>query len=363
MLFDSAEIQALRLCAWCKNLPVGSCRNIPADILNTLAQLRLMRLSRNQLAYRCTPEGFTVLQAAQLPCQPDKDYRSSGDKLQRRLQTAEITSFFWRYGADVFAEAPPAETQENIFLPAFVLRRQQHANILGGAKLTGFYYTKDSVFIPYFIEAGNNGIFPEVEQRTFRANMFLQGRKPHVLYTGNEDLGTLIDIVSYKKERSAKATTAYYRDAMEQFNCPVAIVPMNTDGMRQLRILSVPDYRQGLMRNILGKNYLPPASPYADGKTQTEDFIIGIDCNISRFEQAMQSSRPTNIFVLPFQAEAVQDLVAGSHVNCYVLNMEQTEQFLGVSHALPAIDRTPFQTEKGGYVDVPYLGEIKKAGR
>lgn len=362
MLFESAEIQALHLCAWCKNLP-SSCRNIPADILDTLVQLKLIRLSRNQLAYRCTPEGFAVLQAAQLPCQPDKDYRSSGDKLQRRLQTAEITSFFWQYGADVFAEAPPAEMQENVFVPAFVLRRQQHANILGGAKLTGFYYTKDSVFIPYFIEADNNGIFPEVEQRTFRVDMFLQGRKPHVLYTGDGDLRRLINAVSYKKERSVKATTAYYKDAMEQFNCPVAIVPMNTDGMHQLRILSAPDYRQRLIQNILGKNYIPPASPHSDGRTQTEDFIIGIDCNISRFEHAMQSRRPTNIFVLPFQAEAVQDMVAGSRVNCYVLNMEQTEQFLGLPHALPAIDRTPYQTEKGGSVDVPTLRKTKKAGR
>ena len=331
--------------------------------METLARLKLIRLSRNQRAYRCTPEGFALLQAAQLPCQPDKDYRSSGDKLQRRLQTAEITSFFWRYGADVFAEDLPAEKQENIFLPAFALRRQQHANILGGAKLTGFYYTNKTVFIPYFINADNNGIFPEVEQRTFRADMLLQGRKPHILYTGDGDLGRLVETVLYKKERSPKATTAYYKDAMEQFSCPVSIVPMTVDGMRQLRILSVPDYRQRLMKNILGKNYLPPTSSYADGKTQAADFIIGIDCNISRFEYVMRSQRPINIFVLPFQAEAVQELVAGSKVSCYVLNIEQTEQFLGLPQELPVIDRTPYRTEKGGYVDVPFIRKNKEAGR
>lgn len=363
MLFEQAEIQVLHLCAWCKNLPVSSCRNIPADILDTLAQLKLIRLSRNGLSYRCTPDGFAFLQAAQIPCRQDKDYRSSGDKLQRRLQTAEVASFFWRYGADVFAQNPPSETRENIFLPAFALRRQQHANILGGAKLTGFYYTGESVFIPYFIDADNNGIFPEVEQRTFRADMFLQGRKPHILYTGDGDLCRLVDTVSYKKERSSKATTAYYIDAMEKFHCPVAIVPMTEDGMRQLRILLVPDYRQRLIKNILGKNYLAPASPHTDGRNQTEDFIIGIDCNISRFNHAMRSKRRTNIFILPFQAEAVQELVAGSKVSCYVLNIEQTEQFLGLPQELPVIDRTPYRTEKGGYVDVPFIRKNKKAGR
>ena len=251
MYFDRAEIEVLRLCAWCKDLPADGCRNIPADILDSLLNLKLIRLSRNRLGYRCTPEGFVVLQSAEMDYPQDKTYRSDSIKLQRRFQTAEITSFFWRYGADVFAESPPAEKQANIFLPSFALRRQQHANILGGAKLAGFYYTKDTVFIPYYVEADNNGIFPEVEQRTFRADIFLQGRKPHILYTGDGELSKLIQTVSYKKERPKKATTSYFKDAMGQFNCPVAIVPMNWDGMWQSRILAVPGYRQKLIKKIL----------------------------------------------------------------------------------------------------------------
>ena len=363
MYFDRAEIGVLRLCAWCKDLPAGGCRNITVDVLETLVQFKLIRLSRNQLSYRCTPEGLDLLCSAEMEYQQDKTYRTDSGALLRRFRTAEITSFFWRYGADVFAEAPPAEKESNIFLPSFALRRKQHANILGGAKLTGFYYTQNTVFIPYFVEEDSNGIFPEVEQRTFRADMLLCGRKPHILYTGEGELRTLIETVLYKKERSSKVTTTYYKDAIGQFDCPVAIVPMDTDGMRQLRLLSVPDYRQRLIKNILRENYLPPTSSQSDGRTKSENFIIGFDCNILRFENAVRSKKPTNIFVLPSQSAFVQSLVEGTNAKCFVIEFKDAEQFFGLPHELPTIDRTPFQTGKGSYINVPPLGKSKKTGR
>lgn len=363
LYFSRAEIGVLRLCAWCKDLPANGCRNIPAEILDSLVQFKLIRLSRNQLSYRCTPKGIAHLQGAEMNYEPDKTYRTDRDTLLRRFQIAEIMAFFWRYGVDVFAETPPAEKQTNIFLPSFALRRNHHANFLGGAKLTGFLYAQDKVFVPYFIEQDNNGLFPEIEQRNFRADMLLCGRRPHILYTGEGNLKKLIETVSIRKDRSKSAKTTYYKDAMSQFNCPVAIIPMDEDGMRQLRILSVPDYQQRLMKNLLGEKYLPPVSPMFDGRTKSENFIIGFDCNILRFENAVRSQKPTNIFVLPSQNAFVQKLVDGTNAKCFVIEFEDAENFYGLPHTLPDIDRTPFQTGKGSYVDVPPLGKTKKTGR
>ena len=363
MHFDKAEIEVLRLCAWCKNIPANGCRNIPAEILESLVHYELIRLSKNGLAYRCTPEGFAILQGAEIPYLMDKDYRSSGRKLERRLQMAEITSFFWRFGADVFAEAPPAEKQVNSFLPAFVLRRQQHADILGGSKMAGFYYANNTLFVSYFLSPSCGGIYPDAEQRIFRSDLILQGKVPHVIYTGDGNLTDLIKTVLNEKTLSHKATTTYYKDAMDQFNCPVAIVPMDEGGMRQLRILSIPDYRQRLMKNLLGEDYLPPTSSLFDGRTKSENFIIGFDCNILRFENAVKSKKPTGIFVLPSQEDYVAELVDGTNAKCFVIKFEDAEKYFGLPHELPAIDRTTFQTGKGGYVDVPLLGKNKKAGR
>lgn len=164
------------------------------------------------------------------------------------MQMAEITSFLWRLGVNVFQNTPPTDQAENVFLPSFALRRNKHVNILGGTRLAGFYYAKNTVFIPYFITEDNNGVYPEVEQRTFRSEMLSCGKRPHIIYTGNGELQEIINTVSLKKERSAKSTSIYYKDAMDRFACPVAIVPLTEDGMRQLKILSVPDYRQRLVK-------------------------------------------------------------------------------------------------------------------
>lgn len=363
MKFEKTEIEVLALCAWCRDLPVNGCRNIPAKIIDDLLELRLIRQSKNGLGYRCTPKAYELLHRAGMEFTQDKCYRTNADALARRMQTAEITSFFWRYGADVFGSNPPAKNDSNIFLPSFALRRQKHANILGGTKLTGFYYEDDTVFIPYFIAEDNNGVYPEVEQRTFRSETLVCGKRPYIIYTGEGDLQEIIKTVSYKKERSRKATTVYYKNAMDKFACPVALVPLTEDGMRQLRILSVPDYRQRLIKNILGNDYLPPTSLQSDGRNKTENIIIGIDCNILRFENAIKSKKPTKIFVLPFQAEAVQKIVAGSKVQCFVLNLQETEEFLGLQNPLPEINHRPFQTAKGDYIDVPPLGKTKKSRR
>lgn len=363
MKFDQAEIEVLALCAWCKNMPLSVSRNIPAEILDVLLFFKLIRPSRNGVGYRCTPNGYDLLHRAEIGYSQDKSYRSSGEVLMRRLHTAEITSFFWRYGADVFCDSPPAEMLSNIFLPSFALRRQPHANILGGSRLTGFYYAKDTTFIPYYVPKENNGIYPEVEQRTFRSETLLNGRSPHIIYTGEGDLQEIITTVSYKKERSKKSTTVYYKDAMDKFNCPVALVPLNSDGIRQLRILSVPDYRQRLVKNILAKDYLPPLTPQSDGRNKTTNFIIGIDCNIKRFENAIKTKKQTYIFVLPFQVDAVLKITEGTNAECFVLDLQQTEEFLGISNDLPEINYKPFQTGKGEYIHVPPLGKGKTTGR
>lgn len=112
MKFDRAEIEVLALCAWCRDLPVHGCRNIHAEIIRDLLELRLIRQSKNKTGYRCTPEAFALLHRAEMEFTQDKTYRTNSDALVRRMQVAEITSFFWRCGADVFLDNPPTETEQ-----------------------------------------------------------------------------------------------------------------------------------------------------------------------------------------------------------------------------------------------------------
>lgn len=362
MNFSKAEIEVLALCALCKDLPVNGCRNIPQEILSVLKFLGLIRPSRSRKGYRITPQGAELLTLAEMDYIQDKSYVSDTDKIARRMQTAEITSFFWRYGADVFREAQPAEKSQKVFLPSFTLRRQPVANILGGSRLTGFYYTPETVFIPYFITKENKGFYPNVEQRTFYAETLSLKRKPHVIYTGDGNLEDIIVAMKTHNPKPKKNTSVYFDDGIENIVCPVSILPLDENGMRQLRIMEVPNYKQRIVKTILEKNYLPPQMIEYDGRDKAEHYAIGIDCNIKRFEGFIRNKIPTRLFVLPFQAETVQKIVEGSKISCYVLDTADTEKALGISEQLPTVDNTPYKTEKGKYLNVPLIGKIKSSG-
>ncbi len=123
MLFSKAEMEILRLCAWCKELPRHKSENLPAEIVSSLLDAKLMRVTRNKLSYRLTPAAYEVLQKAGFVYTQDASYRTDESIIARRLRGAEIALFFQRYGVDVFAQTPPAKRQGRIYLAAYALRQ------------------------------------------------------------------------------------------------------------------------------------------------------------------------------------------------------------------------------------------------
>ena len=366
MIFTNAEIDVLRLTAWCKDLPQGNTKTIPPDTVKLLYDMGLIRQSRCGLSYRTTPKGYELLQKGGFDYTPDKQYRGKGAVLTRRLETAEITGFFWRCGADVFLDAPDTENNGLSFLPSFALRRKMYANVLGGTRLAGFLYAGQTAFVPYYVSPESDGVYANVEHRTFRAESLLCGRTPFVLYTGSGTLEQLIHTITAERHKKEKSTTDTYLTAMEKFGCPAAIMPMNETGMRQLRILSVPDYQEKLLRQILGKDYLPPVQKQSDGcsRQTKEDFIIGMDCNIMRFVNAINRTyTKTHIILLSTQAAAIQNYLKGQNAVLHPIGEELAEQILGLPHELPPLNLLPFQTGKGNYLYDPTFRSDKKAGR
>lgn len=360
MIFTCAEIDVLRLSAWCKDLPAAGTDILPGETFRLLLSLGLLRQSRCGLSYRTTPAGYSLLREAGFTYAADKQYRGAGPALARRLGTASVVSFLWRYGADVFHSAPGAEPGVPAFLPSFALRRKAGANVLGGTRMAGFLYTDSVAFIPYYIVPESEGVYAGVEQRTFRSESLLCGRTPFVLYTGAGKLEQVLETVTAPRRRKEKSTTDTYPDALDKFSCPAGILPLTKDGLRQLRILSVPDYRQKLIRRLLGKDYLPPANRQTDGRSKSsgEDFLIGIDCHIKRFESISTTKEGTtaHIILLSTQTAAVQEYLRGRSVVLHPITIELAEQILGVPSLLPEPDQSPFQTGKGRYLYAPSFG-------
>ena len=201
MLFTTAEWDTLRLTAWCKDIPAESAF-LDRDAVQILLKLGYIRQAKCGDSYRLSRSGLELLQSAGYDYPQDKYPRGAGPAYTRRLQTAEIVLFFYRMGADVFA-TDPSDADAMQYVPSFGLRRGRASNILGGSRMAGFLYASDTVYVPYYLTDGDDGIYPAEEARLFSSESLRRGRKPAVLFTGPDSLRGVWDAIQHSGRKSA----------------------------------------------------------------------------------------------------------------------------------------------------------------
>lgn len=343
LLYTRAEIDCLRIGAICKDLPPEICPHA-----TTLLAFRLLRQNRQGTSLRLTPEGYSLLQTCGFDYSIDKSYRCDPAVVQRRIQMAEIMMFFDRIGADVFLHSPVEGKDRLSFLSSAILRQKAASNVLGNTKLFGFFYTPDTVYIPYRLDG--SGLYTQNEERIFHANGLLLDNPPAVIYTGQGSLELLIQQLMIQSSKKAKDHTDSYKLAMQKFSCPVCLVPLSEDGLRQFRIMTVPGYKEKLCRYLLSAQYMEPQDQWHDAinSKSGERYQIGFDFNFKDFDKGM----PKHLIVLDFQREAAQKLLTGQDIILHVMNIRKAEQILKLPENLPELSAEPYKTREGGYLTV-----------
>lgn len=353
MLFTKAEMEILRLCAWCKELPRRKSENLPAEIVSSLLEAKLIRVTRNKLSYRLTPAAYEVLKRAGFDYALDPSYRTDESIIARRLRGAEIALFFQRYGVDVFAQTPPAKKQDCVYLAAYALR-QEPQKLLWYTQMKGFYYTGDYVFIPYYVVPDNKGIYMNNEQREFMSKDILVGRKPFVIFTGNGILEEIVDGIMTPKERNQKQTYDTFAEAFDLFACPTAVIPLDENGMRTLEVLQIPNYRQKLVQALLGDNYAPPINESFDAlnKQTSQNYVLGFDCNIPRLQRAYRQSIDNQVHIVCFgYQKAVIEKYCWADV--HACDLAEVERVFRLPRISDRRSNEPFKAKGGKYIDVP----------
>lgn len=305
--------------------------------------------SRCGVNYRTTKAGYDLLKRAGYNYPQDAKARSNGKTLDRRVQMAEILLFFHLLHADVFMEQPYCNSESLAFLPAFALRRQEKSNLLNSTRLTGFFYTHEATYIPYYVTTNNTGIYPHSEEMIFTSNYLCGNKRGIAIYIGQKHLDLLLSAAkSFDKAGGSKAVS--YWDAMQRFSCPVCFIPLSEEGLRQLRIMTVPGYREKLCRYLLGSQYHLPENQWHDAvhSKSGERYQIGIDFNLKDFDKGL----PKHLIVLEFQKEPAQRLLLGKDIILHTIQTEEAEQILELPGKLPNLSAEPYRTKEGGYLTV-----------
>ena len=145
LVFTTAEIEGLSLLAACRDTPAEILPMIGQETASVLLDLGLIRVSRNKVSIRVTPEGHRLLQKAGRDFPSDGQYRCAGQILDRRLITARFLFWLKSCGVRHFLQKPTV-TEGLSFLPSFMLRREKGRNVLGASRFIGLLYAEKTVF-------------------------------------------------------------------------------------------------------------------------------------------------------------------------------------------------------------------------
>ncbi len=357
MIFTKGEIEILGLCALCKDLPVETSGISEQEAINVLLFYGLLRKSRSGLSVRVSDKGYDYLQSLGFDFQRDKTYLGKSKALYRRLETAMITKFFLKSGADVFKKEIVKESMNNLFIPSFTFRRKSFSNPLGATQLCGFYYLRNTMFVPYYISKDNYGIHTEMEELTFSSEMFSQGHKPTVLFTADGDILDVLKISQNQPVKKDKVNTDSFYDAIEKFRVPVAFITLDSNGLDVINIISVNNYREKLAKLILREDYATSGLTDSDGiniKTN-ENLVIGFDSNIERMKRVINNSKnTTHIILLPFQLCTMQNSLKGKNARLHTIEVDAVEKLLKIDSHKYTLSKEPFKNEKGEYAYIPY---------
>ncbi len=357
MLFSQTDMEILRLCAWCKDLPTRNTENLPEEIVN-LVHFEFLRLTRSKKSYRLTPLGYEVLQRAGFDYEPDSTYRTDEHIVTRRLQGAEIALFFRRFGADIFVGTPRAEKRRDGYISAYALRNASSNLLLRNTQMLGFYYTDDTMFVTYYVTKDDIGIYTSVEMRSIFSQTICCDRSPFVIFSGAGSLLEITEIVMTERCRNEKQTYDTYIEAFEKFECPVAIIPMNENGIRTMEVLKLKDYRTQIAKAVLGEDYLPPKSEHIDAinKSTGENYIVGIDCNIPRIKKAMKlDTGAPNIIAFDYQVDTINKYCWG---DIRKISLDEVERVFRLPRKCQKKKSEPFKTKSGKYVNV-HINRLK----
>lgn len=350
MLLTNAEIDLLRLCGWCKDLPAYS-QYLDCSDFKALLLTGLLFNSRNGQSVRLTNEGRNLLETVGYVYEKDNTVRSVGSRLTKRLETSELMLFLFQGKTDVFCSSVPDRNSPLSFLPAFALRREKNKNPLGTARFNGMLYTKNTATALYYISDRNDGLYPETERNTFSMNILTGGRKSAAAFTGVGELGELL---TFAQRKTTNSRALPYFDAVRRLDCSVSFFPLSENGARQMCIMSVKEHRRIIAQNILKKKYTPPEHRWYDAGGK---ILVGIDLDFPRMETAAEYG--VHIFLLDWQVDAAKEILRGKKAVLHPIKTGEAEELLELSPELHTKETKPYVTKEGELLSAPIKMDCK----
>lgn len=361
MIFTTRDLDILRFIRWCRfvlaeNLTGGFSK---VEIQN-LEILRLIKLYSPAQAYTLTAAGNRLLDAAfpKLPAAVAPAYKAA-DTI-RRIRQAKLMLTAYQAGVSVFTTDVSALNEQAMFLP--IIARNRGSNPWGSTRVAALLHTGDLMCTIHWVSP-NIGCVALTDELTAFQNhtAAIPAKQRAMIFAAFSYEEILAELDAGQKGQNTRLQS--YREVYDCLKLPLFLLPCNDTGCLQLRILSIPNYRELLARIILKSHYVPPPANRAmyDALYQGVPFVMAADMNLRRVDAAVDAARSDGLFqialaALPEQAETVLNrrYRETGKARVFTITESALRELLGSIAPYTPPD-LPFYTLEGGVLDVPPL--------
>lgn len=359
MIFTTRDLDILRFLRWCRFAEVNDLVNVfSMTEVQNLESLRLIKLYKPAKAYTLTAAGNRLLNIAfqVLPAAVAPAYKAP-DTL-RRTRQAKLMLTSYQAQVPVFTTDSAALCDPSMFLPT--ITRSRGFNPWGSTRVAALLHTGDYICAIHWVSPGIGCVALTDELTAFQNHVAAIPFRQHAfIFAASSYEDVLLELDALPDDNRFRLQS--YREVYDCVTLPIFLLACNQTGVLQLRILSVPNYRELLAKIILKSHYIPPPinRPAYDAVYQGAPFVMAADMDLRRVDAAVAAAHSDGasqiiLAALPEQVESVMSrrYRQTGKARVFTITEASLQELIGDTAPYTPPNQ-PFYTSEGGVLGVP----------
>lgn len=319
MLLDSTELELLKLCGMARFMPcsIAGKYDLPelkmTQINSCVKNGYLKIVKGDEKCYRLSRRGRDLLYRAGYQYPDDARPRKEGTIFKRRIINAEINVILYGAGIDIYMESFQGLGETDCaYIPSLTVRADTKSRVLAGTKFYGIIRIGDTAYVIYYADNEMDAVFPDYEEQTF-SNIIasISPIKHIVIVIMCGSVEGLMKIMFPNEIPTLTGGYVTYSEIMRRWKYEFCLLPMNRDGLLQMKINAV-EGMKGQIAGKFGDVNVPSVLSCFDAVKDGKAYMIATDMNITRvnkgLEQTLYTEAIPNIVCLPYQRNIYQEL-------------------------------------------------------
>ena len=243
-----------------------------------------------------------------------------------------------------------------------MIARNRGSNPWGSTRVAALLHTGDLMYAIHWVNPGIGCVALTDELTAFQNHTAaIPTKQRAMIFAASSYEEIIAELEAVQENRNTRLQS--YREVYDCLKLPLFLMPCNDTGCLQLRILSIPNYRELLARIILKSHYAPPPAgrPMYDALYQGVPFIMAADMDLRRINVALDAARSDGLpqivlAALPEQVETVLNrrYRETGKARVFTITESALRELLGSTTPYTPSD-LPFYTSEGSVLDVPPL--------